>query len=65
MDIDALETLILQLLVSALVLFMGFIVYDLAKKSRAGKLGTAVLFGALCLGTLGFVIKTVIYEFLQ
>ncbi|WP_263322310.1 DUF2788 domain-containing protein [Endozoicomonas sp. Mp262] len=64
MDIDTLEMLLLQCLVSGLVLFMGFIVYDLAKKSKAGKWGTLVLFGALFLGVLGFIIKTVIYEML-
>ncbi len=64
MDIEAIEYLTLQVLVSALVIFMGFIVYDLAKKSKAGKLGTIVLFGALGLGVLGFLIKTVIYELL-
>ena len=62
MDIETIESITLQVLVSGLVLFMGFIVYDLAKKSKAGKFGTAVLFGALCLGVLGFIIKTVIYE---
>ncbi|MDP0563126.1 MAG: DUF2788 domain-containing protein [Candidatus Endonucleobacter sp. (ex Gigantidas childressi)] len=62
MDIDTIETLTLQVLVSGLVLFMGFIVYDLAKKSQAGKLGTIVLFGALGLGVLGFIIKTILYE---
>ncbi|WP_330925376.1 DUF2788 domain-containing protein [Candidatus Sororendozoicomonas aggregata] len=62
MDIATVETVSTQVLISALVLFMGFIVYDLAKKSKAGKLGTMILFGALCLGVLGFLIKIVIYE---
>ena len=60
MDIDNFESLMLKGLLSGLVIFMGFIVYDLAKKSRAGKFGTMVLFGALCLGVLGFVIKAVL-----
>ena len=64
MDIETIETITLQVLISGLVLFMSFIVYDLAKKSKAGKFGTAILFGALCLGVLGFLIKTVIYEVL-
>ena len=38
MDIDNFESLMLKGLLSALVIFMGFIVYDLAKKSRAGSL---------------------------
>lgn len=45
-----------------LVAFMGFIVWDLAKKSKAGRWGTAVLFFALGLGVLGFIIKAVILQ---
>jgi ABC-type lipoprotein release transport system permease subunit len=47
-------------LVGALVLFMAFIVWDLAKKSKAGRFGTMILFLALGLGVLGFIIKTVV-----
>ena len=54
----------LPVLVGGLILFMGWIVWDLAKKSNAGKFGTAVLFFALGLGVFGFVMKTVIVEFL-
>ena len=64
MDIEIIESITLQFLVSGLVLFMTFIVYDLAKKSKAGRFGTIVLFGALCLGLLGLIIKTIIYEIL-
>lgn len=48
-----------------LVLFAGFIffiIYDLAKKSNAGRLGTIILFGALGLGLAAFLIKTVAVE---
>ncbi|MCK7576772.1 MAG: DUF2788 domain-containing protein [Chromatiales bacterium] len=48
-----------------LILFMVFIVWDLAKKSNAGRFGTFVLFLALALGLLGFVIKTILVEMLQ
>jgi hypothetical protein len=44
---------------------MAFIVWDLAKKSNAGKFGTAILFFALGLGVLGFVIKTVVIGSLE
>jgi len=54
------EALALPLSIFALVAFMGFIVWDLAKKSKAGRYGTMVLFFALGLGVLGFVIKAVI-----
>ncbi|MCW7551422.1 DUF2788 domain-containing protein [Endozoicomonas gorgoniicola] len=60
MDIETFESLMLKTLLTGLILFMGFIVYDLAKKSRAGKFGTFVLFGALCLGVLGFLIKGIL-----
>ena len=60
MDIDLFESLMLKLLLTALVAFMGFIVWDLAKKSDAGKFGTFVLFGALCLGVFGFIVKSVL-----
>jgi hypothetical protein len=42
---------------------MGFIVYDLGKQSKAGKFGMFVLFLALGLGVLGFLLKTIIVEF--
>ena len=62
MEIAEFETLMMQVLITGLVLFMTFIVYDLAKKSKAGKWGTLVLFGALGLGVLGFLIKTLMVE---
>jgi hypothetical protein len=46
--------------VGGLILFMIFIVWDLAKKSNAGRFGTFILFIALAMGILGFVIKIVI-----
>lgn len=60
MEVEAFEDLMVSLLVGGLVLFMGFIVWDLAKKSKAGRYGTAVLFFALGLGVFGFIAKTVI-----
>jgi hypothetical protein len=48
-----------------LICFMMFIIYDLAKRSNAGKFGMFVLFFALGLGMLGFIIKTVLVEFIH
>ncbi|SEA96460.1 DUF2788 domain-containing protein [Marinobacterium iners] len=48
-----------------LVLFAAaifYIIYDLAKKSNAGKFGTFILFFALGLGLIAFLIKTVVVE---
>lgn len=42
------------------IAYMLFIIWDLAKKSKAGKLGTFVLFFVLAFGMLGFVAKSVI-----
>ena len=50
--------------VSFLILYMMYIIYKLAKESKAGKFGFFVLFLALGLGMVGFVAKTVIYEFM-
>ena len=46
--------------VGALILFMIFIVWDLAKRSNAGKFGTFILYIALAMGILDFLIKVVI-----
>jgi len=43
-----------------MIAFMLFIIWDLAKESNAGKLGTFVLFFVLAFGMLGFVAKSVI-----
>ena len=62
MDIETFESWSLTLGVGGLIAFMIFIVWDLAKESKAGKFGTFVLFLALGLGLLGFIIKTVLVE---
>jgi hypothetical protein len=51
--------------VGGLILFMVFIVWDLARKSNAGVFGTLILYLALALGILGFVIKTAITYLLE
>lgn len=47
-----------------LICFMLFIIWDLAKKSRAGRLGTFVLFIVLAFGLVGFIAKSVIKRLL-
>jgi hypothetical protein len=39
---------------------MLFIIWDLARKSKAGRLGTFILFFVLAFGMLGFLAKSVI-----
>ncbi|WP_231757298.1 DUF2788 domain-containing protein [Microbulbifer elongatus] len=48
--------------IGGLILFMVFIVWNLAKESKAGRFGTFILFIALGLGLLGFLVKTVLVE---
>jgi hypothetical protein len=43
-----------------LIGFMLFIIWDLARKSGAGRIGTFVLFFVLAFGMLGFLAKHVI-----
>jgi hypothetical protein len=62
MTIDQFENYALILCVGGLILFMTFIMWDLAKQSKAGKFGTIILFAALGIGLLGFIIKTVMVE---
>ena len=42
------------------MLFMLFIIWDVAKQSQAGRFGTFVLFFVLAFGILGFVAKQLI-----
>jgi len=46
--------------VAAFILFMLFIIGELAYKAKAGKTGTFVLFFVLAFGMLGFVVKSII-----
>ena len=46
----------------ALMLYMLFIVGELAWRSKAGRIGTFYLFFALCFGIFGFVMKAVIQK---
>lgn len=46
--------------VGAFILYMMFIVLNLALESKAGKFGSFVLFLVLSLGMLGFLAKNVI-----
>ncbi len=62
MTIEQFEDWSLYIGIAALIGFMVFIVWDLAKKSNAGKFGTFILFLALGMGLLGFLIKTVLVE---
>ena len=51
--------------VGAFMLFMLFIVGEIAWKSKAGKVGTFVLFFVLAFGMLGFVAKAILTKYLE
>jgi len=65
METEQFEALMMYVLVGGLMLFMFFIIWDLAKKSKAGRFGTMILFFVLGLGVLAFIIKTVVVGFLE
>ena len=46
--------------VGGFILYMMFIILQLARESKAGKFGTSVLFLVLGFGVLGFVAKNII-----
>ncbi len=46
--------------VSGFILYMMFIILQLARESKAGKFGTFILFVVLGFGVLGFVAKNII-----
>ena len=48
--------------VGAFILFMLFIVGEIAWKSKAGKMGTFVLFFVLSFGMVGFIAKAIIQK---
>ena len=65
MTIEQFEQWSLTLGTTGLMLYMAFIIYRLAKDSKAGKFGYFVLFFALGFGMFGFIAKSVIVEILN
>lgn len=65
MTTEQFENIALIVCVGGLILFMCFIMWDLAKRSKAGRFGTFILFIALGVGLLGFVIKTILVEIIN
>ena len=51
--------------VAAFMLYMVFIIFQLARESKAGRFGTFVLFLGLAFGMVGFVAKYLIQWFLE
>ncbi|SSY80183.1 DUF2788 domain-containing protein [Alysiella crassa] len=55
----------LKVCLTILVIFLGFIIYNLGKESKAGKFGTAILFLVLGLGIAGFLFKNVLMKLMM
>lgn len=51
--------------IAGFMLYMLFIVWNLAKESNAGRTGTIILFFVLGFGMLGFAAKTVLQKILD
>lgn len=65
MSIEQFESISMVVGLGVLMSFMFFIIYDLGKKSKAGKFGMMMLFIGLGLGMMGFLIKVVLVELLE
>jgi hypothetical protein len=65
MTTEQFETWSLYIGIAVLISFMFFIIYDLCKKSEAGKFGSFILFLALGLGMVGFLMKLFLQYFLE
>ncbi len=65
MRLAEIETIMLNVGILGLGVFVFFIIYDLAKKSKAGKFGTIILFTVLGLGLGAFLVKTIILAFIE
>lgn len=51
--------------VGGLIVLMLFIIWSVAKESKAGRMGTFVLFFVLAFGIFGFLMKQVIQWFMN
>lgn len=64
MSIEQFEYWSLTLGVAGLIIFMVLIIWRMARDSRAGRLGYAILFLVLGLGIFAFAAKSLVMEFL-
>ncbi|RTE65530.1 DUF2788 domain-containing protein [Amphritea opalescens] len=65
MRLAEIEAISLNIGITVFAAYIFFIIYDLAKKSNAGKFGTIVLFFALGLGLAAFLVKTVVIYMME
>ncbi|WP_151703016.1 MULTISPECIES: DUF2788 domain-containing protein [Nitrincola] len=65
MRLAEIEALMLNIGMVIFAGFIFFIIYDLAKKSNAGKFGTFILFFVLGLGLAAFLLKTILVAVIE
>ncbi len=65
MRLAEIESIALNVGITVFAAYIFFIIYDLAKKSNAGKFGTAVLFFALGLGLAAFLLKSIVVYMIE
>lgn len=65
MDESQFASWALKICLTVLIIFLGFIVWNLGKESKAGKFGMFMLFFVLGLGVFGFVFKEMLIGFLM
>jgi hypothetical protein len=65
MTLEQFESWSLTIGVGTLILYMLFIIYRLAKDSKAGRFGLFVLMLALGLGFIGLIAKAILVEILE
>ena len=59
MDVEQFETISFYAGCSVLIGYMMFIIWRLARDSKAGRFGTLILFIVLSVGMIGFIAKEV------
>ncbi|GAA0572288.1 DUF2788 domain-containing protein [Halomonas salifodinae] len=58
--LETFEAWITPIMIGSLILFMTFIIWDLSRRSKAGKFGTLMLFVVLGAGIMGYLFKVII-----
>lgn len=58
--LETFEAWITPIMIGSLILFMTFIIWDLSRRSKAGKFGTLMLFLVLGAGIMGYLFKVII-----
>ncbi|MBF8222085.1 MULTISPECIES: DUF2788 domain-containing protein [Halomonadaceae] len=58
--LETFEAWITPIMIGTLILFMTFIIWDLSRRSKAGKFGTLMLFIVLGAGMMGYLFKVII-----